>query len=78
MYKGGKMNKEYQVLVWEDYEYNEQLGQPKVERDFDTYEEAYTYYKQVEVYLCKMIMRYENELPEADSVVICEDWGIDI
>jgi len=68
------MNKIYQVLVWEKYEYKEQLGQPAQELDFDTDKEAFTAFDKVEKFLCKMVMRYASLESDADGDVLAEEW----
>jgi len=71
------MNKEFQVLVWEKYEVKseEKLGQPKIEEDFDTQEQAFNFYYSVKKFLCKMVMKYESNEPDADGDVLEEDWN---
>lgn len=67
-------NKPFQVLVWEKYEYKEQLGQPAQELDFDTAKESFSVFDKVDKFLCKMIMKYSGPEPEADGEVIAEEW----
>jgi len=70
------LNKQFQVLVWEKYEVEEQLGQPKEEEDFDTYKDAFQYYNGVRKFLCKMVMKYESSESDADGDVMNEAWNM--
>ncbi len=70
----GILNKEYQVLVWEKYEHEFQLGVPQIEEDFDTYEEAFEYYIKVDKFLCKMIMQYKTNEDDSDGDILKEHW----
>ena len=70
-----EVNKQYQVLVWEKYEYEEQLGSPQIEEDFDNIAKAYIYYQNVSKYMCKMIMKYESSDPASSGDVLEEDWN---
>ena len=71
------MNKEFQVLVWEKYENELQLGVPQTEEDFDLYDDAFKYYQKVDKFLCKMIMKYESNEPDSDGDPIKEEWKYD-
>jgi hypothetical protein len=68
------MNKTYQVLVWQNYEFEEQLGSPQDEQDFDHIHEATLYYNSISKYMCKMIMRYDSLDSDSDGTVLEEEW----
>ena len=71
----GEVNKQYELLAWNRYEFEEQLGCPQVEMDFSTYTEAQKSYNDIKKYLCKMIMKYDSQDPASDGAVMEEDWN---
>jgi len=67
-------NKEIEVLVWYDYEYQDKLGSPSIEASFDDFEEAYNLYTNATEFLCKQIIRYDNSDEESEGEIIDEEW----
>ncbi len=69
------MNTKYEVLVWKQYEYKEQLGSPQQEILAKTYLKAITAYNKVDKYMCKMLMVYDSLDDDSDGEVLEEDWS---
>ena len=69
------MNTKYEVLIWKQYEYKEQLGSPQQEILAKTYLKAITEYNKVDKYMCKMLMVYDSLDNDSDGEVLEEDWN---
>ncbi len=70
----GEVNQEFQLLVWTAYEFENLLGCPEIEDDFDTREKASAAFNKVEKFLCKMVMQYETADPASTGDVLEEQW----
>lgn len=66
---------DYEILVWKQYEYKEQLGIPQQEILAKTYLKAFEAYNKVDKYLCKMLMQYEANNEDSNGDVLEEDWN---
>ena len=69
------MKYDYEILVWKQYEYKEQLGIPQQEILAKTYLKAFEAYNKVDKYLCKMLMQYEANNEDSNGDVLEEDWN---
>ena len=69
------MNTKYEVLVWKQYEYKEQLGSPQQEILAKTYLKAINEYNKVDKYMCKMLMVYDSLDSDSNGEVLEEDWN---